>query len=591
MAQRDVRNKPHRSGFDLSNRVCFSNRTGYISPVKYYEVLPGDTFDIDLNAFMRTIPLNTASFARLREYYDVFFVPYSLLWDKWNSFIVQTNQPTHAASSSSGAYLGDTHPYFSYGEILQVLSSMSSVENLKRKDDGGNSLFFQMWHHLHALGYLQVPEPYEIDFGELIDFNVNPFPLLAYQKIYQDYFRLQQWEEASPWAYNLDYMLTSADRKIPAGQDGANYASNNYFTPRYCNYDKDLILGLMPSAQFGDEAQVTIPIMSPKGSLNWLGSPVPHLEFSVEPGSVEYALGLSSQNTSSPVLSNGAIPFRPRLRNVSITTGDNSSLPSRTALQAAFSVLQYRRAEARQKWAEITLSGDLDYKSQIQKHWGVTPPDSESYLCQRLGGAARNLDISEVLNTNFVDNASPEVKGRGILSQNGHIKWTNRNNQYGIIMITHHVKPIIEWSQEYVFEPILTKTTADRYAIPEFDQIGNEGVPFMTFSGHVVNPNSEESLTNTAGYAPRYYDYKTSLDIARGSFLTTNRNWILLFENDFMSPEDGRILYPFFKVRSAITDTIFAVIQGDESDTDPYLCTCYIDCKVIRNLDRDGLPY
>ena len=34
---------------------------------------------------------------------------------------------------------------------------------------------------------------------------VNLFPLLAYQKIYQDFFRWSQWENANPASYNVDY--------------------------------------------------------------------------------------------------------------------------------------------------------------------------------------------------------------------------------------------------------------------------------------------------------------------------------------------------------------------------------------------------
>ena len=34
---------------------------------------------------------------------------------------------------------------------------------------------------------------------------VNIFPLLAYQKIYQDFFRWSQWEKSNPSSYNVDY--------------------------------------------------------------------------------------------------------------------------------------------------------------------------------------------------------------------------------------------------------------------------------------------------------------------------------------------------------------------------------------------------
>ena len=34
---------------------------------------------------------------------------------------------------------------------------------------------------------------------------VNIFPILTYQKIYQDFFRWSQWEKSNPSSYNVDY--------------------------------------------------------------------------------------------------------------------------------------------------------------------------------------------------------------------------------------------------------------------------------------------------------------------------------------------------------------------------------------------------
>lgn len=34
---------------------------------------------------------------------------------------------------------------------------------------------------------------------------MNILPLAAYQKIYCDYFRFEQWEKAQPYTYNFDY--------------------------------------------------------------------------------------------------------------------------------------------------------------------------------------------------------------------------------------------------------------------------------------------------------------------------------------------------------------------------------------------------
>ena len=45
---------------------------------------------------------------------------------------------------------------------------------------------------------------------------VNLFPLLTYQKIYQDFFRWSQWENANPSSYNVDYFSGVSPSLIPS---------------------------------------------------------------------------------------------------------------------------------------------------------------------------------------------------------------------------------------------------------------------------------------------------------------------------------------------------------------------------------------
>lgn len=82
MSLKQVRNRPSRNGFDLSTKRNFTAKVGEILPVWWKYVCPGDKFDINLSHFCRTVPVNTAAFARLRQYYDFFFVPIETLWNR-----------------------------------------------------------------------------------------------------------------------------------------------------------------------------------------------------------------------------------------------------------------------------------------------------------------------------------------------------------------------------------------------------------------------------------------------------------------------------------------------------------------------------
>ena len=77
-----VKNHPRRSGFDLSNRVCFTSKAGELLPVFWDIVYPGDSFRIKTQLFTRTQPLNTAAYTRIREYLDFYFAPYGTFCSK-----------------------------------------------------------------------------------------------------------------------------------------------------------------------------------------------------------------------------------------------------------------------------------------------------------------------------------------------------------------------------------------------------------------------------------------------------------------------------------------------------------------------------
>ena len=73
---------------------------------------------------------------------------------------------------------------------------------------------------------------------------VNVLPLLAYQKIYYDFFSESQWEKHLAYSYNVDYW---------DGKSQLNLAPE-MFQLRYANYPKDYFMGMLPASQYGSVA-------------------------------------------------------------------------------------------------------------------------------------------------------------------------------------------------------------------------------------------------------------------------------------------------------------------------------------------------
>ena len=73
---------------------------------------------------------------------------------------------------------------------------------------------------------------------------VNMLPLLAYQKIYYDFFSNSQWEKHLAYAYNVDYWSGSGSISLAV----------NMVKLRYANYPKDYFMGMLPNSQYGSVA-------------------------------------------------------------------------------------------------------------------------------------------------------------------------------------------------------------------------------------------------------------------------------------------------------------------------------------------------
>lgn len=596
MSMADIKNRPSRNGFDLSFKKNFSAKAGELLPVMCKVVVPGDSININLKSFTRTQPLNTSAFARMREYFDFYFVPFDQLWNKFGTVITQMNQNVQHASGPNyedNLELSGLLPYLSCQQIADYVNQISNNANYKNNAFGFNR------------GYLTVKLLQYLGYGDftayltkdstwsskpmLQNLNMSVFPLMAYQKIYADFYRYSQWETTNPSTFNCDYVKGTADLNLNISSYSQS-ADINYFDVRYCNYMKDLFHGVLPQAQFGSEAVVPIT--------GGVGNNIP-----VSP--------INSQ--SIPTFSNGesAGSFDVKFDTTSGAFQTSSSDDTYTLgwkdpqLQVevsnlTLSILALRQAEFLQKWKEVAAAGEQDYKSQIQKHWGVSVSDYLSHQARYLGGCATSLDINPVVNNNITGDNAADIAGLGTFSGNGSIHFESKA-EYGIIMCIYHVLPIVDYIGSGV-EHHCTLTDATSFPIPEMDKVGMELVPMA----RMMNPNTTVPGVNDTtflGYAPRYIDWKTSVDRSVGAFSSTLRTWCLPADDNLLRaavstgfPDTSDVKSEsvgagFFKVNPSVVDPLFAVEADSTFDTDEFLVSSYFDIKAVRNLDVNGLPY
>lgn len=611
----DLKNHPRRSGFDLSKRIEFTGKPGELLPVYWKFTVPGDKFNIRTSWFTRTEAVNTAAYTRVKEYVDWFFVPLNLLQKGIESAITQmVDNPVSASSVMKNREITTDLPWTTLDNLSGAIACLNNDNTNNGHEDTSR---------LNQFGYARADLSAKLlqmlKYGNFInknhfDSNTNAFgystisieeqtylwnnavsvlPILAYHRVYTDFFRFEQWENPVPYLYNADYyvggnIFSSLDYDI----SNAYWETLTPFDLQYCNWNRDLFTGMLPSQQFGDSAIVDISASS--GSAG---------KFPVVFGNTDYQV-MTTDNIAS-LSSKSSIG----------TAGNPSSpIPSNTPLyagisgaefNASFTILALRQAEFLQKWKEIALSGSPDYRTQVEKHFGVKLPVELSFMSQYIGGQFSQLDISEVVNNNLESGETQNqaiIAGKGVNTGNGSISFSPR--QHGIIIGIYHAVPLLEYVRTGQDADLLI-TQATDWAIPEFDAVGMQTLPLTTlFNSNISGSDWFVRYGSSAplGYVPRFINWKTDIDEVFGKFRSSAKDWVAPIDAEFITQwVRNNIAYKhvestvfnanWFKVNPAILDSIFAVKADSTCDTDPFKINMSFDIKAVRPFDYSGMPY
>ena len=588
---KDIRNHPRRSAFDLSSKVAFSAKSGELLPIKWYFTMPGDKFTLKRQHFTRTQPVNTSAYTRIREYYDWFWVPLHLLWRNAPEVISQMQSNVqHSNSQTSALTLGNFLPTISNNQLEVVCERLLGKKNYFGFDRSDLSYKLMQYLRVGNTGRSSSNFGTSVPVSDTsytqrfrFDLNLSVFPFLAYKKFCQDYFRYSQWQNSSPYLWNIDYYTGTQQQlfsSVPAASD-AYWNGNTMFDLEYCNWNKDMFMGVLPDTQFGDVATI---------DTGGLKSQDLYVEARI-----------SSSSSSRTYLGDKTSPSG---SDFSVNAGPNAvksnplfvSMPS---VAASFDVLELRRGEALQRWKEISLNVPQNYRAQIKAHFGVDVGENMSGMSTYIGGDSSSLDISEVVNTNLQSGDSQSeavIAGKGVGSSQGSEKFEARD--WGVLMCIYHNVPLLDYVSSAP-DPQYFVTQNTDLPIPELDSIGMQSIPISMYS------NSDKELVTgfassdyTMGYLPRYYPWKTSYDYVLGAFTTTEKEWVApitpaIWKNmlSTISTASSSISYNIFKVNPSVLDSIFQVNADSKWDTDSFLINCAFDVKVVRNLDYSGMPY
>lgn len=567
----------HRSSFDLSSKKLFTAKVGEILPCYWQIAIPGNKYRISSDWFTRTVPVNTAAYTRIKEYYDFYAVPLRLISRALpQAFTQMTDYMTSAASPSENTSALTSVPNVSQSSISTFLQLTNAGDQTNNRDDAGLPVVYGSCKLLDMLGYgsmiastnsgkAAITQKY-LGVDNLGDADnplvyatsqtVNMLPLLAYQKIYYDFFSNSQWEKHLAYAYNVDYWSGT----------GTISLSVNMFKLRYANYPKDYFMGMLPSSQYGSVALL------------------PSINSAHEPSSV--AFGTDSRLGQYATLTNPSGGT-----SVSVSPVNSAGAAKYAFLNSDLSALSIRATEYLQRWKEVVQFSSKDYSDQMAAQFGIKAPEYMGNHAHYIGGWSSVININEVVNTNLdADSSQASIAGKGVSSNSGHTITYDCGAEHQIIMCVYHAVPMLDWNLTGQ-APQLTVTAVSDFPQPAFDQLGMQSVPALNLQN-----NPGRTVSGALGYNLRYWQWKSNIDTVHAGFRAgaAYQSWVAPLDGWQVLTSTGAWSYQSMKVRPQQLNSIF-VPQVDSTNCsvafDQLLCNVNFQVYAVQNLDRNGLPY
>lgn len=452
-----------RSSFLNSYRHTLDFDGGFLIPFYHDEVLPGDTFHVDVTAFAR-MPDSLGQPVMDNAYIETFFfyIPNRIVWNNWEKFQGARDNPTDSTDftipqitpvNTTALRQGSYSDFFgippSSGNLpvnsLLFRSLMLTWNEWFRDENIQKSLVF-------SKGNSEDDEP-DSDLSDIMFDNLR---LLRRGKRH-DYFTM-----ALPFAQKGDPVSIGIGGTAPLSLSGTTAVQS-------------------PSTVEGQSSRVTV--QTPNLSAGFR-------DMAVVEGS---GVGLSS-TTSTP--------------NSGLYTGTQglsgtADLSSATAI----TINQIRTAFQTQRLLERDARGGTRYFEILRSHWGVMSPDSRLQRPEYLGGGRGNVDFNLVPHT---DTNAGDLNGFATAENHGH-GFSGSFVEHGHIIGLACIFAELSYSQG--IHRMWHRRNRLDFAMPVLAHIGEQAV----LQKEIFATGTAADDNKAFGYVPRYEEYRTKTNRLSGA--------------------------------------------------------------------------
>lgn len=460
-------NKPRRNAFNLSYSVKTTMEMGKLYPISIQEMVPGDTFKLGNEVVINLQPMNAPAYINLNWYCYAFFVPYRVLWDKWEEFITKGQD-------------GDT-----------------TIELPK----------FQRRQHItdSAFRYNTLWDYFGFPVGVVPSGLSAPldFPWRAYNLIWNEYFRDE----------NLQEPVGTTPEEDTFNTDVLNV-----------NWGKDYFTASLPFAQRGTASALPITVDTSGLSVGFRDTDLPIFAQITDGEGGSQTRVYQKKYGDISVLSNSngnTLDENQKFLNADIS-GAGADVTGKINSTSA-DVEDLRMMFAIQRWQEINARGGVRYTEFLRAQYGTSPRDERLQRPEFIGGCKSPIIVSNVLQQSNAENNSASQKtlvgtkyGQGMTADVNNLG-TYYASEFGVMMIVAFLRPKTSYMQG-INRQWLKNNTFDFFN-PLFTALGEQEVlneEIFAKSGDSDPLTDKNSNRSIWGYEARYNEMRYNADLVTG---------------------------------------------------------------------------
>lgn len=561
------------NGFDMSKYLKFSSSVGQLLPV-YYDILnPGDKITAKSTLKTRTMVLDAAAMVQIEEHIDWFFVPMEQLYHMFTEFYygIQDFKSNFVTSTPSGYY-----PRITFEDIINFLSGTGLNGTNTNNYFYGNK---SVPDNLRLMDLLGLPIGKICDSlytgNNPVSYSFAPILFQAYQKIYYDYYRLEDRESNEVRAYNVDRFYDVGNISYNTNSGLYPYLFQLHFAP----WKKDFYTNNFVSpifSQYDNASAINNTWTNLQQLNNWLG-------------------GLNMFDLTNPSGTSQGAGTNQTTTSVGI---DNTSLNLSNQNSSLFNTANIRGMFAVDKLLEITRRAGKHYDKQTLAHFGVDVPEGISGQVFALHSSQSEINIGDVIATatSAAGDASSSLgqvggKGYGLGVDNG---FKFDAPCHGVLMAIYYARPVADYYPSGV-DKLNTLVNSFDWFKPEFDNLGMQ--PLFAAQTNFSNDLDLNSNSSIVGWQYRYNELKNKPNTIHGALAfdpqlkvwTTGKN------------PSGRMLVNYL-IDPTFLNTIMAVNYTSSFDdsadatpanvfaVDPLIHQIYFDVRKASKMSTYSLP-